>query len=60
MKKSITILSKKLFAANAVASVRIEGMNVSNNLQKELEAYTQGKKSISEIIQTTKQKYVTL
>ena len=60
MKKSITILSNKLFAANAVASVRIEGMNVSNNLQKELEAYTQGKKSISEIIQTTKQKYVTL
>lgn len=60
MKKSITILSKKIFAANAVASVRIEGMNVSKNLQQELEAYTQGKKSISEIIQTTKQKYVTL
>ncbi len=60
MKNSITLLSKELFAANALASVRIEGMSVSVNLQKELEAYTQGKKTISEIIQITKQKYVTL
>ena len=60
MKKSIKITSKKIFAGNAVASVRIEGMRVSRVLEKELDAYSQGKKSISEIIQSTKQRYVSL
>ena len=60
MKKSIKITSKKIFAGNAVASVRIEGMRVSGALEKELDAYSQGKKSISEIIQSTKQRYVSL
>ena len=60
MKKSIKITSKKIFAGNAVASVRIEGMRVSATLEKELDAYSQGKKTISEIIQSTKQRYVSL
>jgi hypothetical protein len=60
MKKSIKITSKKIFAGNAVASVRIEGMRVSTTLEKELDAYSQGKKTISEIIQSTKQRYVSL
>ncbi len=60
MKKSIKIASKKIFAGNAVASVRIEGMRVSTTLEKELDAYSQGKKTISEIIQSTKQRYVSL
>lgn len=60
MKKSIKITSKKIFAGNAVASVRIEGMRVSRVLEKELDAYSQGKKSISEIIQSTKQRYVSV
>jgi len=60
MKKSVRIISKKVFAANAVASVRIEGMRVSTTLEKELDAYSQGKKSISEIIQSTKQRYVSI
>ncbi len=60
MKKSIKITSKKIFAGNAVASVRIEGMRVSGALEKELDAYSQGKKSISEIIQSTKQRYVSV
>jgi hypothetical protein len=60
MKKSIKITSRKIFAGNAVASVRIEGMRVSTTLEKELDAYSQGKKTISEIIQSTKQRYVSL
>ncbi len=60
MKKSIKISSKRIFAGNAIASVRIEGMRVSATLEKDLDAYTQGKKTISEIIQSTKLKYVTL
>lgn len=60
MKKSIKITSKRIFAGNAVASVRIEGMSVSTVLEKELDAYSQGKKTISEIIQSTKQRYVSL
>jgi hypothetical protein len=60
MKKSIKITSKRIFAGNAVASVRIEGMRVSTMLEKELDAYSQGKKTISEIIQSTKQRYVSL
>jgi hypothetical protein len=60
MKKSIKINSKKVFAGNAVASVRIEGMRVSTALEKELDAYSQGKKTISEIIQSTKQRYVSV
>ena len=60
MKKSIKITSKRIFAGNAVASVRIEGMRVSAVLEKELDAYSQGKKTISEIIQSTKQRYVSL
>ena len=60
MKKSVCIISKKVFAANAVASVRIEGMRVSPTLEKELDAYSQGKKTISEIIQSTKQRYVSI
>ena len=60
MKKSIKITSKKVFAGNAVASVRIEGMRVSRALEQELDAYSQGKKSISEIIQSTKQRYVSV
>ncbi|CAN4267841.1 VbhA_like domain containing protein [Methylophilaceae bacterium] len=60
MKKSIKISSKRIFAGNAIASVRIEGMRVSTTLEKDLDAYTQGKKTISEIIQSTKLKYVTL
>jgi len=60
MKKSIKITSKRIFAGNAVASVRIEGMRVSTTLEKDLDAYSQGKKTISEIIQSTKQRYVSL
>lgn len=60
MKKSVRIISKKVFAGNAVASVRIEGMRVSTILEKELDAYSQGKKTISEIIQSTKQRYVSI
>jgi hypothetical protein len=60
MKKSIKITSKRIFAGNAVASVRIEGMRVSTTLEKELDAYSKGKKTISEIIQSTKQRYVSL
>lgn len=60
MKKSIKNSSRCFFAGNAIASVRIEGMDISASLKKELDAYGQGKKSIAEIIRSTKLKYVSL
>ena len=49
---------KKLYAKNALASIRIEGMSVNVSLSKDLNAYTEGKKSIAQLIQATKEKYV--
>jgi hypothetical protein len=49
---------KKLYARNAVASIRIEGMSINVNLSKELVAYADGKKSIAQLIQATKERYV--
>ncbi len=49
---------KKLYARNAVASIRIEGMSINGNFSKELIAYAEGKKSIAQLIRATKERYV--
>lgn len=59
MKSNIKNL-KKFYAKNALASLRIEGMSINVSLSKDLNAYTQGKKSIAQLIQATKEKYVPL
>lgn len=51
---------KKSSVSNALASVRIEGLEPSKLVLKELESYIAGKKTIEEIIQQTKERYVAL
>ena len=46
--------------SNAVASARIEGITPSKQLEQNLTDYVAGKKSIGEILEETKQRYVTL
>ena len=45
---------------NAVASARIEGIAPTKQLEQNLTDYVAGKKSIGEILEETKQRYVTL
>ena len=46
--------------SSALASVRVEGLEPSKQLLSELDAYIAGKKTIQEIIQETKERYVAL
>lgn len=57
MKTSFSTSSKNVFVRNALASVRIEGLRVSGRFERELDAYAQDKKTIFEIIQSTKKRY---
>ena len=52
--------SRKLSVSNALASVRVEGLEPSKQVLKELDSYIAGKKTIEEIIQQTKERYVAL
>ena len=45
---------------NAVASARIEGITPSKQLEQNLTDYVAGKKSIAQILEETKQRYVSL
>jgi hypothetical protein len=47
-------------ATNAVASARIEGIVPTKQLEQNLAEYVAGKKSIAQILEETKQRYVTL
>ena len=60
MKANIKIHSKKVYAGNAVVSLRIEGMKVTASLRKDLAAYTKGDVTINQLIQATKSKYVSV
>lgn len=51
---------KQASVSNALASVRVEGLEPSKQLIDELDSYIAGKKTIEEIIQQTKQRYVSL
>lgn len=46
--------------SNAVASARIEGIAPTKQLEQSLTDYVSGKKSIAQILEETKQRYVTL
>jgi len=46
--------------ANALASARIEGISLTKRLEKDLADYVTGKKSITQLLEETKQRYVTL
>ena len=46
--------------SNAVASARIEGIVPPKQLEQNLTDYISGKKSIAQLVEETKQRYVTL
>ena len=46
--------------SNAVASGRIEGIVPTKELEQNLSDYVSGKKNITELLEETKQRYVTL
>jgi hypothetical protein len=46
--------------SNAVASARIEGVVPTKQLEQNLTDYVAGTKSIAQILEETKQRYVTL
>ncbi|QKM64370.1 hypothetical protein DCO17_03420 [Polynucleobacter tropicus] len=46
--------------SNAVASARIEGIIPTKQLAQNLTDYVAGKKTIAQLIEETKQRYVTL
>ena len=46
--------------ANAVASGRIEGIAPTKQLEENLNDYVSGKESIAQLVEETKQRYVTL
>ena len=46
--------------SNAVASARIEGITPTRQLEQNLTHYVAGKKSIAQILEETKQRYVSL
>ena len=46
--------------ANAVASARIEGIVLTKQLEQNFTDYISGKKSIAQLVEETKQRYVTL
>lgn len=60
MKTTLNQQAKELCVANAIASLRIEGMTPSAELQKELKAYAAGNKTINELVEQIKQRYVSL
>ena len=47
-------------ASNAVASARIKGIALTKQLEQNLSDYISGKKSIAQLVEETKQRYVTL
>ncbi len=57
--KTISTL-RQSSVSSALASVRVEGLEPSKQLLSELDAYIAGKKTIQEIIQETKGRYVAL
>lgn len=52
--------SRQYNVSNAVASARIEGIVPAKQLEQNLAEFVAGKKSIAQILEETKQRYVTL
>ena len=51
---------RKYNVSNAVASARIEGITLTKQLEQNLDDYVSGKKSIAQLVEETKKRYVTL
>ena len=60
IKSSALTQVRRRNVANAVASGRIEGIVPTKQLEQNLTDYVAGKKSIAQILEETKQRYVTL
>ena len=45
---------RKYNVSNAVASARIEGITLTNQLEQNLDDYVSGKKSIAQLVEETK------
>lgn len=43
---------------NAIASARIEGITLTKQFEQKLSSYIDGKKSIAQLIEETKQSYI--
>ena len=54
------INNRKFAIANALASIQIEGLSISKQHKDNLNLYAEGKKTIEEIIEDTKQRYANL
>jgi hypothetical protein len=60
IKSSALTQVRRRNVANAVASGRIEGIVPTKELEQNLSDYVSGKKNITELLEETKQRYVTL
>ncbi|MEY4466676.1 MAG: hypothetical protein RIR21_469 [Pseudomonadota bacterium] len=60
IKSSALTQLRRRNVANAVASGRIEGIVPTKELEQNLSDYVSGKKNITELLEETKQRYVTL
>ena len=59
-KPTLSSQARQHNVANALASARIEGNSLTKRLEKDLADYVTGKKSIAQLLEETKQRYVTL
>ena len=59
-KPTLSSKTRQHNVANALASARIEGISLTKRLEKDLSDYVTGKKSIAQLLEETKQRYVTL
>mgnify|MGYP003351299691 CR=1 FL=1 len=60
MKNNSSIATRKSIVSNALGSVRVEGLEPSQVMIGSLALYVEGKKTIEQIIQETKDRYVSL
>ena len=60
IKPTLSSKARQHNVANALASARIEGISLTKRLEKDLADYVTGKKSITQLLEETKQRYVTL
>ena len=59
-KPTLSSKARQHNVGNALASARIEGISLTKRLEKDLSDYVTGKKSIAQLLEETKQRYVTL
>lgn len=60
MKTNTLTASRQSIVSNALGSVRVEGLEPSKQVMKELDSFISGNKTIEQIIRETKERYVSL